>query len=81
MKAGKGDSYNLNNVHKKLHWEGHLNKGLEEDIWATFTDIRDRSTQTNRTASQNSGGWDMRVILEITKIALMSFQMPLKYNK
>lgn len=81
MKAGKGDSYNLNNVHKKLHWEGNLNKGLEEGIWATFTDIRDRSTQANGTASQNSGGWDMRVILEITKIALMSFQMPLKYNK
>lgn len=81
MKAGEGDSYNLNNTHKKLHWEGNLNKGLEEGRWATSIDIRDRGTQANGTASQNSGGWAMRVILEITKIALMSSQMPLKYNK
>lgn len=41
MKAREGDSYNLNNTHKKLHWEGNLNKGLEEGRWATSIDIRD----------------------------------------
>lgn len=57
MKAGEGDSYNLNNTHKS-HWEGNLNKGLEEGRWATSIERQSyRGTQANGTASQNSGGW------------------------